>query len=151
MNIEEIEELANLVKVYDLEELELSKGDFHIHLIRRRSELDVLPLSARGASEVIASATSVPYTSPKEEEDCRIRTISSPMVGTFYRAPAPDRPAFVEIGSAIKKNTTVCILEAMKVLNEIPAEVNGVIVDVLVSDGHAVEFGQPLFKVRVSE
>jgi acetyl-CoA carboxylase biotin carboxyl carrier protein len=69
------------------------------------------------------------------------------MVGTFYRSPAPDRPAFVEVGSSVVPTTTVCIIEAMKVMNEIPGEVAGTIGEVLAQDGQPVEFGQPLFKV----
>jgi acetyl-CoA carboxylase biotin carboxyl carrier protein len=83
-----------------------------------------------------------------QEPEAQILTIASPMVGTFYRAPAPGRPAFVEIGSSVQANTVVCILEAMKVLNEIPAEVVGTVVDVLVKDGQSVEYGQSLFKIR---
>ncbi len=75
-------------------------------------------------------------------------TINSPTVGTFYSSPTPDDPSFVSVGSAVLPETVVCIVEAMKVFNQIPAEVSGTVVDVLVKNGDSVEFGQPLFRVR---
>ncbi len=74
--------------------------------------------------------------------------IKSPMVGTFYRSPSPERPPFIEVGDVVDNETTVCILEAMKVMNEIPAEVSGEIVQILVENGESVEYGQPLVKVK---
>jgi acetyl-CoA carboxylase biotin carboxyl carrier protein len=76
-----------------------------------------------------------------------LHTVYSPMVGSFYRSHSPGKPAFVEVGSAVSMDTTVCIIEAMKVMNEIPADVEGVVVEVLTKDGQVVEFGQPLFKI----
>lgn len=73
--------------------------------------------------------------------------IKSPTVGTFYTSPTPDDPPFVSVGSKVTADTVVCIVEAMKVMNQIPAEVNGTITEVLVKDGEAIEFGQPLFRV----
>ena len=84
---------------------------------------------------------------PAKAEDEHIAVIKSPMVGTFYTAPNPDSPAYVKVGDHVGPETTVCIVEAMKVFNEIPAEVSGKIVTVLVENGEPVEFGQPLFKV----
>ena len=81
-----------------------------------------------------------------EEEDLHL--IKSPMVGTFYRSPSPENPPFINEGDKVARETTVCILEAMKVMNEIPAEVSGEIVQILIQDGESVEYGQPLFKVR---
>jgi acetyl-CoA carboxylase biotin carboxyl carrier protein len=147
VNIDEVEKLADLLERHGLEELEWSRSDQHIRLVRG-GKLHAVPMATSHAiNENLPISPN--DASQKDSADEKLFTITSPMIGTFYRSPAPDRPAFVEIGSSIRKNTTVCILEAMKVLNEIPAEVEGTIVDVMVSDGHAVEFGQPLFKVRL--
>lgn len=77
-----------------------------------------------------------------------LHVVKSPMVGTFYRAPSPDSKPFVDIGTKIKNESTVCIIEAMKVMNEIQAEVVGTVADILVENGESVEYGQPLFKVK---
>lgn len=83
-----------------------------------------------------------------EAEEQGVVVVKSPMVGTFYSASSPDSPAFVKVGDSINKDTTVCIIEAMKVMNEIPSEVSGTIKEILVENGDAVEYGQPLFKVK---
>lgn len=88
--------------------------------------------------------------SPKQVEDENLHQITSPMVGTFYQAPAPDAEPYVKVGDKVKNDTVVCIVEAMKLFNEIEAEVEGEIVEVLVQDGQLVEFGQPLFLVKVN-
>lgn len=76
--------------------------------------------------------------------------VTSPMVGTFYRAPSPDAPSFVELGSQVTPKTVICIVEAMKLMNEIEAEVSGEIVEVLAKNGDLVEYGQPLFKIKLT-
>lgn len=116
-----------------------------------------------GAAAVPAFAAPVPaYTPPPagaptpaepaapatEAEEKGISIIKSPMVGTFYQASSPESPPFINVGDSVSKDTTVCIIEAMKVMNEIPAELSGEIKEVLVENGDAVEYGQPLFKVK---
>jgi acetyl-CoA carboxylase biotin carboxyl carrier protein len=145
----EIEKLAALIKAYELEEVELERDGTRVRLCRRKSQDSVTPIyGVMPPTMGFPPQGAVGPISHPQELEAQILTIGSPMVGTFYRAPAPDRPAFVEIGSTIQTNTVVCIIEAMKVLNEIPAEVAGTVVDVLVKDGQAVEYGQSLFKVR---
>jgi acetyl-CoA carboxylase biotin carboxyl carrier protein len=85
---------------------------------------------------------------PAPEEDKGIVVIKSPMVGTFYRAPSPESPAFVNVGDTVNNDSPVCIIEAMKVMNEIPAELSGEIKQILLENGDSVEYGQPLFKVK---
>lgn len=85
---------------------------------------------------------------PAEAEEKGVSIITSPMVGTFYQASSPESPPFINVGDSVNKDTTVCIIEAMKVMNEIPAELSGVIKEILVENGEAVEYGQPLFKVK---
>ncbi len=97
------------------------------------------------------SATQIPSTdSVVIEEDSKYIEITSPIIGTFYRKPAPDKPVFVEVGDSVNSETIVCMVEAMKLFNEIEAEVSGKIVKVLVEDGTPVEFGQPIFLVDPS-
>jgi acetyl-CoA carboxylase biotin carboxyl carrier protein len=95
-------------------------------------------------NESNASASSVPAPLANE----RLTEITSPMVGTFYRAPAPDEPPFVEVGDRIRSGQTVCIIEAMKLMNELEAEVSGEIVEILVDNGEPVEYGQVLMRVK---
>jgi acetyl-CoA carboxylase biotin carboxyl carrier protein len=133
---------------HDLSEIDLRQGDTRIQL-RRGGELITAPPVARAAAPLpaapAAAAPALPAEKPVKEEHMVL--IKSPMVGTFYTAPDPDSPPYVKVGDPIGPETTVCIVEAMKVFNQIPAEVAGRIVAVLVENGAPVEFGQPLFKV----
>jgi len=101
-------------------------------------------LPPRAAAE--APAASAPAAAPASEKPGHV--VASPFVGTFYRTPAPDQPSFVEVGSVVKKGQTVCIIEAMKLMNEIEADEPGRISEILVENGQPVEFGQPLFRIE---
>ncbi|MCL6453196.1 MAG: acetyl-CoA carboxylase biotin carboxyl carrier protein [Alicyclobacillus sp.] len=105
------------------------------------------PAPAVATSPTPSAAPSAPANSADESD---IEVVASPMVGTFYRAPSPDAPPYVEIGTRVNEKTVVCIVEAMKLMNEIEAETSGVIVDILAENGQLVEYGQPLFKIRRS-
>jgi len=109
-------------------------------------EAPVQPVPAQAA--VTVKEESAPAPAPAVEEN--LHKITSPMVGTFYQSPSPDAPVFVSVGDKVKTDSVVCIVEAMKLFNEIEAEVNGEIVEVLVKDGQLVEYGQPLFLVRAN-
>jgi acetyl-CoA carboxylase biotin carboxyl carrier protein len=106
----------------------------------------------RGAATITVPAAHIPPPPPpaagKAERPPDVHEILSPMVGTFYRSPSPEAESFVEVGAEVAPETTLCIIEAMKVMNEIKAETEGVIQEILVSNGEAVEFGQPLFLVK---
>jgi acetyl-CoA carboxylase biotin carboxyl carrier protein len=140
-----IEEMLQLMESRGLVELEMEQQGLRIRLKK------ATPASAPQAVEYVAGAAQplAPPPAPKAlgDEGRRV-VIKSPMVGTFYRSPAPDAPPFVEIGQEIDSGQVVCILEAMKLMNEIKAEVAGRILEVLVDNGAAVEFGQPLFVVE---
>jgi acetyl-CoA carboxylase biotin carboxyl carrier protein len=150
-DVRKIRRLVNLMKEHDLGEIDLQQGEVRIRLRRGvagvpavASVPPVVTVSApaaagRPAAESVASAS--------EAADKNIAFVKSPMVGTFYSAPDPDSPAFVKVGDHIGSDTVVCIVEAMKVFNQIPAEASGRIIAVLVENGAPVEFGQPLFKV----
>lgn len=158
--LDEIKELIKLVDESSLQELEIEKDDSRICL-RKQSYAQTVPTMAQAVhppnivpspppqQPVVTEQSDAPQTSASTAAN-DLHTIVSPMVGTFYVAPAPDAPPFVHVGDKVTKNTVVCIVEAMKLMNEIEAEVDGEIVQVLVEDGQLVEFGQPLFAVKTS-
>ncbi len=144
-DLEEIRELAALMKESELSELELRDEKRRIRL---RRGVDA-PLVASAPSPAV-SAASESVVSGAAEEDANIAYITAPMVGTFYAKPNPKASAYVKVGDHVDLETTVCIVEAMKVFNEIPAEVQGKIVAVLADAESPVEFGQRLFRVDTS-
>ena len=158
MNIKEIKEMINLMNENGLTELEIEKEGLRVRL-KKGTEgqvvLERLPskTAAIPAAAIIPAAVSMPAATPeslpKERAASKnLKEIKSPMVGTFYRAPSPESPAFVEINQTIEIGQVVCIVEAMKLMNEIKSEVKGKIVDILVNNAEPVEFGQPLFLVE---
>ncbi|MBN1854174.1 MAG: acetyl-CoA carboxylase biotin carboxyl carrier protein [Pirellulales bacterium] len=150
LDVRRIRRLVELMKDHDLSEIELRHGEQQIRL--RKGHDPVVVSGDRGASisevqPAIPSAVQMPPAPiPKQSED-RSLYITSPMVGTFYAAPNPEAAPFVNVGDRIGPDTVTCIIEAMKVFNEIQAECSGMIVAVLVENGAPVEFGQKLFKV----
>jgi len=155
-DVRRIRRLIELMKEHDLNELDLRQGETRIQL-RRGGDVPAMdtptaptgfaaPQPARAPAPNEQPAEAPPATESKHET-----TIKSPMVGTFYSSPDPDSPAYVKVGDHVGQDTTVCIVEAMKVFNQIPAEISGKIAAVLVENGEPVEFGQPLFKVSTRE
>lgn len=154
MDLKDIKAIIDLMKKNSVSEFELEKQDFKIRLKRGMSGGGVLIPQTDEAQPVIAYApapaalpavvtASAPVAPASSEPE-----IKSPMIGTFYRSPSPESGSYVEVGSEVNPDTVVCIIEAMKVMNEIKAEVRGVITQVLVENAKPVEFGQPLFKIR---
>ncbi|SHE11151.1 acetyl-CoA carboxylase, biotin carboxyl carrier protein [Chlamydia abortus] len=159
--LSEIKELIQLVDQSSLQELEIQNENCKL-FIRKPSPSKSETVYVASAPQQQVAAT--PQASPlpqaaavqaeaeskdgQQPDRSHLHTITSPMVGTFYAAPSPEAPPFVSEGSKVKENTVVCIVEAMKLMNEIEAEVNGEIVEVLVDNGQLVEFGQPLFLVK---
>ncbi|HYW80485.1 MAG TPA: acetyl-CoA carboxylase biotin carboxyl carrier protein [Thermoguttaceae bacterium] len=156
-DIRKIRRLVELMKEHDLSEVDLRQGDMRIQL--RSDSAPVVtppvagnssPLPPVAAQPVVESAPAkVEASEPVENE--HVALIRSPMVGTFYTSPDPDSPVYVKVGDHVGPDTTVCIIEAMKVYNQIPAEVSGKVVAVLIENGEPVEFGQPLFRVDKRE
>jgi acetyl-CoA carboxylase biotin carboxyl carrier protein len=154
MDLKDIKAIVDLMKKNSISEFELEKGEeFKIRLKRSsnggHSAEDApvpmyLPPGTPVPTQVVASAPAPSAAAPVSNEI----EIKSPMVGTFYRAPSPEAVNYVEIGTEVHPDTVVCIIEAMKVMNEIKGEVRGVITQVLVENAKPVEFGQPLFKIR---
>jgi acetyl-CoA carboxylase biotin carboxyl carrier protein len=149
-DFDKLVQLVKLMETHDLTEVSLRRGD-QKWTLRRGSDLGSAPPRAGQAIPQAAAlpleTASAPAQSAPAPPDGTI-TINSPTVGTFYGAATPDDSPFVSIGARVSPETVVCIVEAMKVFNQIPAEVSGTIVEVLVKNGDSVEFGQPLFRVR---
>lgn len=160
VNMDELRELIALLRENGLAEFELERADFRVRLRRESSNYTVdNPLAAPPPpppTEVAATPKSVTPTVPHPgaqaetaaSEDSDLHIISSPIVGTFYRSPSPTADPFVKIGSSVESETVVCIIEAMKLMNEIQAEAVGEVVKIYVENGQPVEYGQPLFGIR---
>jgi acetyl-CoA carboxylase biotin carboxyl carrier protein len=148
MDITEIKKLVELMEEHDLTKFELEEEAFRIALARGGEEIRMVAPSGAGYAPAAASASSAPASAAAAPEDDGLLEIKAPIVGTFYRAGSPDADAFVSVGQAVEPETVVCIVEAMKVMNEIKAEVKGTIQQILVENASPVVYGQPLFKVK---
>lgn len=145
MDLEKIEGLVKIIEESSLKEFTYKEGDVKITM----SKLDHPPVVAAGVPMAPSAAAPAPAPAAvQEEEEEEQLFITSPIVGTFYSAPAPDAPEFVKVGEQVKNGQTVCILEAMKLMNEIQSEFDCEIEAVLVSNEQKVEYGQPLFRVK---
>lgn len=144
MDLRKIKTLIDLVQQSGIDELEISEGEEKVRISRGRPSGHVA-VTAPAHTAVIPAAEAAPAAPPAEPAAPEGHTIKSPMVGTFYRSAAPGSKPFVEIGQAVKAGDTVCIIEAMKLLNEIEADQDGIIKAILAENGQPVEFGQPLF------
>lgn len=144
MDLEKIAGLVKIIEESSLNEFTYKDGEVKITM----SKLDHPPVIAAGMPVAPAAPAEGAQTAVQEEEEEEKLFITSPIVGTFYSAPAPDVPAFVKVGDRVKNGQTVCILEAMKLMNEIQSEFDCEIEAVLVSNEQKVEYGQPLFRVK---
>ena len=148
IDIRKLKELVKLMVNNDLAEIDLRDPDEQVTLRRHGENVVVPQMSAAPIASAPVAATAQATTEPTAQAPTEIgEEILSPMVGTFYVASDPDTPPFVKVGDTIEADTKVCIIEAMKIFNEIKAQCNGTISKILVENGEAVEFGQPLFIV----
>lgn len=168
MNQKEIKELIELLVEKDITEFELERGDVKVH-VRRGNAAGVAssgvvtpavyasmpaapqPVSAPASATAPPAAGSAAATGEAEEQpasDADLHIIKSPIVGTYYEAPSPGTPPFVKVGDSVKEGQVLCIIEAMKLMNEIEAEVSGVVAKMFVPNGSPVEYGMPLFGIR---
>lgn len=150
MNIEDIRQLVELMVENDLSELDITDGETKITLKRGAGDQPVVSQASGvqpAPQPAQPQAAEVQQAEPEEQGE-ELLEITSPMVGTFYAADSPDGEAFVQVGSTVDEDTAVCIVEAMKVMNEITAECRGTIAEVCVQNAQPVEYGQVLFKVR---
>ena len=158
MDLRKIKTLIDLVRESGVAELEVNEGEDHLRIVNTHGTASPLPagtvltdLSAFSAPAAAVPAVPAAAPAPAAAEAAPQpavpagKPVTSPMVGTFYRSPSPEAKPFVQVGDTVKKGDTLCIIEAMKLLNEIEAEEDGVIKEVLVENGQPVEFGQPLF------
>jgi acetyl-CoA carboxylase biotin carboxyl carrier protein len=152
MDVSLLERLVRLMSVNDLNTIDVRDGDKRVILKRGAAVAPMMMTSAPAVTHAHAPAASGAASQPPaptaESEDAKLTPIKSPMVGTFYAAPSPDAKAFVSVGSKVDEETDVCVIEAMKVFNNIKAECRGTIAKILVTNGQTVEFGQPLFLVK---
>jgi acetyl-CoA carboxylase biotin carboxyl carrier protein len=154
VDLKDIKAIIDLMKKNSITEFELEQQDSKIRLkrglnggaapiVQQEEFVPAIPMPMQTAMSITATPSAPPAATGEIE-------IKSPMIGTFYRSPSPEATSYAEVGTEVNPETVVCIIEAMKVMNEIKAEVKGVITQVLVENGKPVEFGQPLYKVRPS-
>jgi acetyl-CoA carboxylase biotin carboxyl carrier protein len=147
LDLKDIKAIIDLMKKNDLSVFEMEKDGFRLKLQKGAGEQTVFSAPAPAAP---APAANGPAAAPAPEAaaSSTLKDIVSPMVGTFYRAGSPETPAFVDVGKEVSEETVVCIIEAMKVMNEIKAETKGVIAEIVAENGKPVQFGQVLFRVK---
>ena len=147
MDLRKLKKLIDLVQESGIAELEITEGEEKVRINRTGSGNPAVyfPQQAQAAAPLPVGPTAASVTAPAAETG---HTLKSPMVGTFYRSPSPGSPPFVEVGQSVSKGQTLCIIEAMKLLNEIESDASGTIRAVLVENGQPVEYGQPLFIIE---
>jgi acetyl-CoA carboxylase biotin carboxyl carrier protein len=157
MTLKEIEELIGFVAKANISEVELETKDIKLviktskgitsHKVESPIQMPVVVAAAPVAAPAAPIAKPATPANPVASDDAKYVTVKSPMIGTFYRSSSPDKPPFVNVGDKIEKGKVICIIEAMKLFNEIEAEVSGTIVKVLINDASPIEYDQPLFLV----
>ena len=149
MDFNEIKQLIDIVNSSDLQETIIEEKDGSKIILRRSYAAPAAaPVTAAPALQAVAQASQAAPSPAKAEPASDLVESRSPIVGTFYQSSSPDSPPFVAINDTIKKGDVLCIIEAMKLMNEIEAEVSGTIVEILVENGQAVEYDQPLFRIK---
>ena len=146
MELEDLKEIIELLKATDITELQVEKDGTKVK-IKREKYMQSIEIPAHRPSVVTEQETMVRDVVADDAEQ-RLITITSPIVGTFYRSPSPEAASFIEIGQKVKKGQVLCLIEAMKLMNEIECEIDGTVVKALVDNGQAVEYGEPLFLIE---
>jgi acetyl-CoA carboxylase biotin carboxyl carrier protein len=154
MDLRKLKTLIDLVAESDIAELEVTEGESKVRIVKSSAipQNQMVMVPPQGVQQYAAPAVAgapapaAPAAAPAAAEPTG-HVVKSPMVGTFYRSSAPGAPAFVEVGATVKEGDTLCIIEAMKLLNEIDSDVSGTVTKILVENGQPVEFGQPLFVI----
>ncbi len=154
MDIKEIKELLGLIQDSGIEEFEMEKAGVRLRIRNSKpahlsagSEVTASPAVPAGAPQAAGTQPAAPAKEPEED----LYVFKAPIVGTFYLTPKPDAEPFVQVGDYVTKNSVVCIIEAMKIFNQIESDASGEIVTILVENGQPVEYGEPLFKIRLSK
>jgi len=155
MDLRKLKTLIDLVADSDISELEITEGDGKVRIVKSKPQAETVVYSPMAMPQMYPGAMAAPQAAapasapaeaeaPAQEEGY---VVKAPMVGTFYRSPSPNSSPFIEVGKSISEGDTLCIIEAMKLLNEIEADVSGVVKKVFVENGEPVEYGQPLFVI----
>jgi len=147
MDIRKVKKLIELIEESGIAEIEIHEGEESVRINRYPSN-QAAPALAPAPAPAVAITPAAQPASESAVEELSGHVIKSPMVGTFYSSPAPGSPVFVSVGSTVQKGDTLCIIEAMKILNQIEADTSGVVKSIMSSDGQAVEFDQPLFVIE---
>lgn len=150
MDIRKIKKLIELLEESDIEELEIHEGDDSVRIARRRAQVAAPVYAPTPAPAAASESSPVAEDSGRSStavEGASLHTVKSPMVGTFYRAPSPTSKAFVEVGQQVSAGDVICIVEAMKMMNQIEADKDGVVEAILIEDGEPVEFDQPMIVI----
>ena len=148
MNFKEIKELIEILDQSSLTEINIEDNKGSVVNLKKEKETEIVtPQVTQQPTQPITHTHNETQQKPSHSDN-EYNTINAPMVGTFYKSPSPDEEAYVQVGDKVTNESTVCILEAMKLFNEIQAETTGEIIEILVEDGQMVEYGQPLFKVK---
>jgi acetyl-CoA carboxylase biotin carboxyl carrier protein len=148
LDLKEIKELIALMRKNDLSVFKMEKEGFKITLKKGTDFQPVITTTAPAVVPVAAPAGSSAPAPAAPAAGEKLREITSPMVGTFYAAPSPESPAFVSVGQEVTEDTVVCVIEAMKVMNEIKAETRGIVAEIVAENGKPVQFGQALFRLK---
>jgi len=147
MDLRKLKKLIDLVQESGIAELEITEGEEKVKIVKGGvvsvSAAPIMAMPAAAPAAAAPAAASAAAEAPDAGQEGHV--VKAPMVGTFYRSPSPDAKAFVEVGQAVKEGDTICIIEAMKLMNEIEADASGVVKAILVENGQPVEYGQPLF------
>ncbi|TPQ27221.1 acetyl-CoA carboxylase biotin carboxyl carrier protein [Methylomonas koyamae] len=147
MDIRKIKKLIDLIEESDIAEIEISEGEESVRISRYSAAAPMQYAAPAPVAAAPAPAAAAPAAAPAEEKISG-HAVKSPMVGTFYRSASPGSAAFVEVGQSVSVGQTLCIIEAMKILNQIEADKSGKVKQILVENGHPVEYGQPLFIIE---
>ncbi|WP_250658825.1 acetyl-CoA carboxylase biotin carboxyl carrier protein [Alkalimarinus coralli] len=151
MDIRKIKKLIELIEESDIEEIEIKEGDDAVRISRRKQVMATAQQPTFVASAPEAPTEKADSSSPQQETDPAPEhnghVVRSPMVGTFYRAASPSAPAFIEVGQTVKSGDTICIVEAMKMMNQIEADKSGTVSEIFIENGQPVEFDQPLITI----
>ena len=146
MDLRKLKKLIDLVQESGIAELEITEGEEKVKIVKGGGvTMSAAPQVAFAPAAAVAPAAAAPAAPADPDAGQDGHVVKAPMVGTFYRSPSPDAKAFVEVGQAVKEGDTICIIEAMKLMNEIEADASGVVKAILVENGQPVEYGQPLF------
>ena len=148
MEFNELKELIELFSKSDIGKLELDQDGFNLKLNKPRAKVIAAPVAETYPAAAVAAVPQAEVEAAEPDTGCTY--VTSPIVGTFYRSPNPKADSFVEVGDRVTKGQTLCIVEAMKLMNEIQAEISGVVAEILVDNGEGVEFGQNLIAIKVA-